>query len=167
MQRLYRTLYAVLLGLAVAGLVSIDRAEAQGACSPPHRLRIVDLDMRPDPIPTGQPIENWRVTIKSDRNGECATSIQIYDQDQLAGFGDRIRIRPGKAVYTIQPSPNYRFRGRDNCFVVQANVGGVFTSLEAERKFCAKAFSMPMWTLREREEWPQRREREWGQVRGR
>jgi hypothetical protein len=149
MRRKHHSLLALLLGVTLGSILPLVAAEAQPNCGPPHRMVIVDLNMVPDPIRSGQPVEAWQIAIRSDRNGECHTSLQVYDHDQLAGFQDRILIRPGRAVYTVAASPHYRFHGRDPCFVVHANIGGAFTPVDTARAFCAKPVSVPVWTLRE------------------
>jgi len=122
----------------------------QITCAPPHRLRVLDLDMSPDPVRRGQPIAAWRITIHSDWNGECGTHFEVHDQDQVAGSGFVQAIRPGRSVYTLPASPHYRFQRRDHCFLVQAHIGGTFTPIGAQRSFCAQPLPGAGWTLRER-----------------
>lgn len=144
--------FLALSGLVLASAVLCTPAavEAQGReCSPPHRMRILDLDMTPDPVRQGRPVETWKVTIQSDRNGECQTTIEVRDRDQLAGAGRAVRIRPGRAVYTLPAAPGYRLQGQDHCLIVQANVGGVFTPIDAQRVFCAKMRQITAWSLKE------------------
>jgi hypothetical protein len=119
-------------------------------CTPPHRLALLDLDMRPDPVGQGESIESWRLTVQSDRNGECRTRLEIRDQDQIVGLGEAHVIRPGRETYQVRAAPGYEFRRRDPCFVVQANVGGALTPLEAQRTFCARQRPSGGWSLRER-----------------
>lgn len=119
-------------------------------CTPPHRMAILDLDVVPDPVVQGQPIQGWRITLRSDRNGECGTLLEVRDQDQIAGAGERQVIRPGRGSYTISAAPGYRFQRRDPCFVVQVNVGGTFTPVDAQRTFCARQMRGAGWTLRGR-----------------
>jgi hypothetical protein len=126
-----------------------ESAVQEVACTPPHRLQVLDLDMVPNTVRSGEPIEAWRITLRSDRNGECSTILEVRDQDQVAGYGQKHVIRPGKEVYRVQATPNYRFRRQDPCFLVQANVGGALTPVDAERVFCAKALSGARWSLRE------------------
>lgn len=122
----------------------------QITCTPPHRMRVLDLDVIPDPIHRGQPVQAWRVTIHSDWNGECATHFEVRDQDQVAGAGFVQAIYPGQSVYTIPASPYYRFQRRDHCFLVQARIGGTFTPIGAQRSFCAQPLPGTGWTLRGR-----------------
>ena len=118
-------------------------------CTPPHRLAILDLDMRPDPVQQGESIETWRLTLQSDRNGECRTRLEIRDQDQIAGLGEEHVLRPGRETYRVRAAPGYAFRRRDSCFIVQVNVGGVLTPIEAQRAFCARQLPGGGWSLRE------------------
>lgn len=122
----------------------------QITCTPPHRMRILDLDVSPDPVRSGQPIEAWRITINSDWNGECGTHFEVRDQDQVAGAGFVRAIRPGRNVYILPASPQYRFHRRDSCFIVQAYIGGSFTPITAQRSFCAQLIPGAGWTLRGR-----------------
>jgi hypothetical protein len=152
MERMKLAWLVVLCGVVLGSVVVGEVAHAQN-CLPPHRMAITDLDMIPDPVPEGQPIEAWKVTIRSDRNGECTTILEIRDQDQIVGLGAQHRIKPGRGSYRIQAAPGYQFQGRDACFVVQANVGGFLTPLDAQRVFCAKASTVTTWSLREPRDW--------------
>ena len=119
-------------------------------CTPPHRLRVLDLDVIPDPVRGGQPIQAWTIVIHSDWNGECGTYFEVRDQDQVAGSGFVPAIQPGRSVYTIPASPYYRFQRHDHCFIVQAHIGGTFTPITAQKSFCAQPLPGTGWTLRGR-----------------
>lgn len=118
-------------------------------CSGPHRLKILDLDMAPDPVRQGQSVDIWKITIQSDRDGECNTLLTVRDQNAIAGRSQQQTIRPGKAVYTVPAAQEYRFQRQDACFNVQANVGGSFTPIEAQQTFCVKARPGSRWSLQE------------------
>jgi hypothetical protein len=119
-------------------------------CTPPHYMAILDLRVIPDPVRAGQPIEAWRITLQSDRNGECSTAIEIRDHDQVVGTGVLQAIRPGRGAYTLPANPHYRFQRQDSCYVVLANIGGSYAALDARRSFCATPFPGGGWTLRGR-----------------
>jgi len=119
-------------------------------CAPPHRLAILDLDMIPDPVDPRQPLAAWRITIQSDRNGECGTLFQVRDQDQIAGAGELPTIHPGRGVYTIPATPGYRFQRRDHCFVVVAELEQRYAPIASQGTFCARPSPGGGWTLRER-----------------
>jgi hypothetical protein len=106
--------------------------------------------MVPDPLRSGDAIAAWRVALQSDRNGECYTVLEVYDQDQVAGRSVRDVIRPGHSVYEVPAARGYRFQRHDPCFVVQANIGGAPTPVEAQRTFCARQLPGGGWSLQGR-----------------
>jgi len=147
MKRIHRFLAVSGFFLAsAAGCLPVAFAQN---CAPPHRMRVVDLDMRPEPVLQNRMVESWRVTLRSDRNGECQTTIEILDRDQVAGAGQAVRIRPGEAVYVIPATAGYRFQGKDHCLLVRANIGGYWSPIEAQRVFCAHSRQATVWSLKE------------------
>jgi len=123
-------------------------ATAAASCTPPHRMRVIDLSMTPDPVRQGRPIKELQITIQSDRNGECSLALEVRDQDQIIAQVRSQTIRPGRTVFVVPVIQGYRFQGQDRCFVVQANVGGVFSPVEAQQVYCAKLRSIPVWSLK-------------------
>ena len=123
-------------------------ATAARPCAPPHRMRIVDLNMTPDPVRQGRPLKELQITIQSDQNGECSTALEVRDQHQIVAQVQAQTIRPGRTVFVVPVVQGYRFQGQDSCFVVQVNVGGVFSPIEAQQVFCAKLRTIPVWTLK-------------------
>lgn len=115
-------------------------------CTPPHAMRIQDLDVRPDPVRPGQAIREWIVTLKSDRTGECMTLLQIKDRDQLAGADIEHAIKPGTNKYRVKVVPGYKFQAQDHCFTVLADIAGTRQPIDAAKRFCAR--QLPMWTLK-------------------
>jgi hypothetical protein len=69
------TLLTGLLGVFLISLASDATGQERrpGSCRRGDRLRIVDLDMSPDPIVEGQRIRVWRVKIRLEGNRECDT----------------------------------------------------------------------------------------------
>jgi hypothetical protein len=129
------------------GLTPSVAAAAQN-CAPPHRMRVVDLNMSPDPVRQGRPIKEVQITMQSDRNGECSMALEVRDQNQIVAQVRAQTIRPGRTVFVLPVVEGYRFQGQDHCFVVQANVGGVFSPIEAQQVFCARLRTVPVWTLK-------------------
>jgi hypothetical protein len=80
-------------------------------------------------------------------NRECETEIMIREGNDLVGQGRRIMLRPGINEIDIPPAEGYRFRGREHCFDVLADVEGTRRRVEAARRFCA--LQRPSWSLRE------------------
>jgi hypothetical protein len=118
-------------------------------CTPPYNMTIVDLDMIPPTVVVGQRIRAWRVTLQSDRNGECTTRLQVQDRNQAVGQVTYQVIRPGRATYEVPPTRQYRFRAEEPCFRVLASIGNTFTPIDAQRDFCARTSIMSgQWSLR-------------------
>jgi len=138
-----RLKHRLAIALIVATTGSAFPMAAIGAppveCAPPHRLSILDLGMIPDPVHQGQRIQLWTVTLRSDWNGECLTSLEVRDRDQLAGKRTQYLIKPGEGRYTFQAEPAYSFQARDHCFAVLVNVGNTWTPINAQRAFCARS----------------------------
>lgn len=152
MNRVKQVLVVAFIGMAFMGAIPYDavgqappaKKAPAVSCTPPHQMAVQDLDMRPDPVWFGQPIQQWFVTLRSDRNGECATRILIRDRDQLVGLEVEHVIKPGTHRYPVKVAPGYRFQGQDHCFLVVANIGGTPQPIDAAKKFCAKYG----WTLK-------------------
>ena len=70
------------LGLTVlAGCVATTGSrQGWSLCGRQAKMRIVDLDISPDPIGQDQQIRNWRVVVQADTDGECATTLQVQEQ---------------------------------------------------------------------------------------
>jgi hypothetical protein len=127
-----------IIGVVWASALPFDAASAPRAfCAPPHRLKILDLGMVPDPIRQGQRLQLWTVALQSDYNGECRTLLEVRDQDQIAGAQVEYLIRPGVGRYTFQAVPGYFFQRQNHCFVVRANIGHTWAPVDAKKMFCA------------------------------
>jgi hypothetical protein len=120
------------------------------ACAGAHQLKVLDLDMTPDPAHPGQPVQHWIVTVRSDQNGECTTFFAVQDGDQVVGRGSETRVPPGQSKIVVPAVPNYRFEGRDHCFVVTANIANTPTRIDSARRICAtlRPVQAQAWTLK-------------------
>ena len=155
MSRVNRTLAVAIIA---AALVSALPLVAMGAppvsCQPPHRLRILDLGMLPDPLQQGQRIQLWAVTLQSDYNGECLITLEVRDRDQIVGRRVQYLIKPGVGRYTFQAEPNYRFQLQEHCFTVLVNVADAWAPIDPtdpQRWFCAGFRPQPPpggWSLK-------------------
>jgi hypothetical protein len=130
--------------VAMSALVFLPPDGTPAECGGLHRLKILDLDMVPDPARHGQPIQRWVVKLKADGNGECATRIQVRDRNQLAGSAIRWTLRPGENEISIPANPHYKMQDQDHCFTVVADIQNNPTDIDGSRPFCAKA----SWTLK-------------------
>lgn len=141
-----RGLIAVGLGLAVVGGTAWD-ALAGGPvrpCLAPLKLRVEDLDMSPDPVPEGQPVQSFSVMLTSEQ--ECTSRIEVRDQkNRLVARGGLGTIKQGRHSYTIPAVRDYRLSEPKTCFKVfaeaRATAAASPTTMELPTSgtFCALA----------------------------
>lgn len=152
MRQLKRFVMLAIIGAILGSAIPFRAIGAPPApCAPPHRLRILDLGMLPDPVRQGQRIQLWSVKLQSDYNGECLTFLEVRDRDQIVGRRVQYLIKPGEGRYTFQAEPGYRFQAQDHCLAVLVNVGNTWTPVDAARRFCARYRPVPPpggWSLR-------------------
>jgi hypothetical protein len=155
MTRWKKAMFVVMIVVTVEGAAPFGSSGAPPApCVPPHRLRILDLGMIPDPVRQDQRIQQWSVTLQSDYNGECLAVLEVRDRDQIAGRRVQYLIKPGVGRYTFQSEPNYRFQLQDHCFTVLFNVADAWAPVppaDAQKLFCARYRPQPPppgWSLK-------------------
>ena len=113
------------LGLtALAGCATGGSGQGWSLCGKQTKMRIVDLDISPDPISQGQQIRSWRVVVQADTDGECATTLQVQERPGNITVGTKrvYYFRPGSNEVTVQPDTRYRFSQARHCFVVIADL---------------------------------------------
>jgi hypothetical protein len=142
------------LGLtALAGCVAGGSRSGQGwsLCGKQAKMRIVDLDISPDPIGEGQQIRSWRVVVQADTDGECATTLQVQERPGNITVGTKrvYYFRPGSNEVTVQPDTRYRFSQARHCFVVIADIEETPRAIDATGNFCAQREGNN-WTMRGR-----------------
>jgi hypothetical protein len=114
------------------------------------RLRVVDLDMSPDPVAVGERLERFRVSLRSDGSSDCAIQLQIREtqgNDVIAS--ERVyRLRPGMNRINVEPEGRYRFSRQEHCFNVVVNVENNWRPVDAARRFCVRQVGDRRWSLR-------------------
>ena len=155
MERVGQGLAVVIVAATLLTAIPFRAIEAAPQpCAPPHRLKILELGMIPDPVRQDQRIQLWSVTLQSDYNGECLTLLEVRDRDQVAGRRVQYLIKPGVGRYTFQSEPNYRFQLQDHCFTVVVNVANAWALIsptDAQKLFCARYRAQPPptgWSLK-------------------
>lgn len=110
----------------------------------PTDLRILQLEMRPDPIREGQ-LVNFEATISNLSSYSGRVSLFIKERDRLISSVYDVRLYPGynKVIF---PESNYRFSRDEHCFIVEVDIEGTRRPVDAVRKFCARR-SYYGWTL--------------------
>jgi hypothetical protein len=102
----------------------------------PGDLRITDLEMRPDPILSGErPV--FSVTVLNTSVVSGRVRLLIWDRDELVAEAVGVWIRPGENVVTF-PRSSYRFHRSDHCFTVEVDIEGTRHPVDLARRFCAR-----------------------------
>jgi hypothetical protein len=139
----------VFIALALQSCVVVDPDRDVAYCRADRRLQIVDLDMSPDPIGQGQPIDRWFVRLRSEGTTDCRTVIRIRDADgEEVGREVRRRLRPGLNAIEVEPFERYRLSRGEHCFQVIADIEGNWRPVDAARRFCAREMGGRRWTMR-------------------
>ena len=137
--------------LLTAGCVVSDSGRGWSTCGRNTNLRIVDLNMSPDPVGENQLVRNWNVSVRADSDGECATTVQIQERPGNITVGTKriYYLRPGTNTITVQPDSRYRFSQARLFFTVFADIDETARAIDASRNFCAQRQGNG-WTLAER-----------------
>jgi hypothetical protein len=121
-----------------------------GSCRRGDGLKIQDLDMTPDPVIEGQRVRAWKVRINFAGQRDCETDVIIREGNNVVGQARNYNMRPGVNEIEIPAADGFRFRGRELCFNVQADLDGSRQKVDAESRFCAR--QRTMWSMREPED---------------
>ena len=110
----------------------------------PEYLKVVRLEMSPDPVREGQRMAFRAVISNSSRNSGRVT-IAVRDRDQIISELRNAIIRPGDNIIDF-PETVYRFTGTDRCFTVEADIERTRTPIDVATEFCARK-TYSGWTL--------------------
>jgi hypothetical protein len=129
--------------------MAADRGRGDN-CRRGDRLQIQDLDMSPDPVVEGQHARAWKVRMNFEGRRECETKIYVREGKNVVGHVRNYRLRPGVNEIEIPAAQAFRFKGRESCLNVQADVEGTRQQIDTARKFCARPRTV--WSMREPED---------------
>ncbi len=107
-------------------------------------LKIIQLEMKPDPVREGQSI-SFQVMISNQSSHSAKLSLFIKDKDRVISSIHDIRIYPGYNQI-IFPESNYRFSRDEHCFIIEVDIERTIRPIDAAKKFCARR-SYYGWTL--------------------
>lgn len=138
-----------LISLPVPAIVEGDDYR-RSACRRGHRIKIVDLDIFPDPILEGQRIRAWKVRIHYKGRHACETEIEVHEGDHVVARTRRVILSRGINEIDFPPVRRYRFHGREHCFNVVVELKRKRRQVDVSRRFCAH--KRPSWSMRERDD---------------
>lgn len=152
-----KRILALTFGLLAASWLGIEAEAGERVfCGKNHRMSITDLDMTPDPLERGQRVQMWRVTVQVDGSGECETNFELREKpsrDLVAQKTGRI-LKPGLNRIQLEPDGKYKFRGREHCFEVLADIERTRKPIDEREGFCARETAAGRWSMKERGDMP-------------
>ena len=110
----------------------------------PEALRILELEMSPDPVREGQRII-FSLTLSNRTSHVGRANIVIKDRDEVVAEVRGFMIRPGNSRVDF-PDSGYRFTRREHCFTVEIDIAGTRRPLDFAREFCVQR-TYAGWTL--------------------
>ena len=113
----------------------------------PSDLRVLALEVYPDPIREGQRI-SFRVTIANESDHSERISLSVKDRDQIISEVRDVNIHPRENRIDF-PETYYRFSRSDHCFTLEADIGHTRQTIDVVKEFCAQRTSRG-WTLSDR-----------------
>jgi hypothetical protein len=113
----------------------------------PENLRVVQLELSPDPVREGQRV-GFRATIANNSRESGRVTLTIKDKDEIISEARDIPLRPGENQITF-PERSYRFSRSDHCFTVEVDIERTRSPLDLAKQFCAQRTNVG-WTLSER-----------------
>jgi len=110
----------------------------------PSDLRVLQLDMLPDPVWEGQRIR-FEATLSNLSHYSTRLSLFVKDRDEVVTSVQDILIKPGHNRI-IFPHTGYRFSRREHCFSVEVDIERTKRPIDVVREFCARRTHQG-WTL--------------------
>jgi hypothetical protein len=113
----------------------------------PSDLKVLQLEVSPDPIREGQRV-SFRVTIANDSDHSGRISLTVKDRDEIISEVRDVNIYPRENRIDF-PETYYRFSRSDHCFTVEADIGQTRQRIDVAKEFCARRTPRG-WSLRDR-----------------
>jgi hypothetical protein len=114
----------------------------------PEDLRVLRLEISPDPVRQGQQV-TFRVVISSRSRDAGRVTLVIKDKDEIISEARDIPLRPGENRVEF-PGTSYRFSRSDHCFTLEADIERTRSPIDLAQEFCANR-TYAGWTLSDRE----------------
>jgi len=109
-------------------------------------LRVLQLDMSPDPALEGQRV-TFQATLSNLSHYPGRVSLYIKDRDEVVTWVEDVMLRTGHNRILF-PQTGYRFSRREHCFTVEVDIERTRRPIDVVREFCARR-TYSGWTLKE------------------
>jgi hypothetical protein len=110
----------------------------------PEFLKVLQLEMLPDPVRGGQQMA-FRATISNGYRHSGRVSLTIRDRDQIISEVRNLTLKTGNNQVNF-PETTYQFDRSDHCFTIEADVERTRTPITMATESCARR-TQAGWTL--------------------
>jgi hypothetical protein len=112
----------------------------------PSDLRVLQLDMSPDPVIEGQRVR-FEATISNLSHYSTRMSLFIKDRDEVVTSIQDVLIQSGHNRIVF-PQTGYRFSRHDHCFTVEVDIERNRRPIDVVKEFCVRR-TYAGWSLKE------------------
>ncbi len=102
----------------------------------PGDLRILQLEMSPDPVRAGQSV-SFRAVVSNVSKHPGRVSLFVKDRDEVVTAVHDVAIKPGQNEIVF-PQTNYRFSRNEYCFIVEVDIERSRRPVDLAKEFCAR-----------------------------
>jgi hypothetical protein len=111
----------------------------------PGDLRILQLEMNPDPVREGEWV-NFQAVVSNRSRHPGRVSLFIKDRDEVVAAVHDISIRSGDNRVAF-PQTRYRFHRQESCFTVEVDIERNRRPVDLAKEFCARR-TYQGWSMR-------------------
>ena len=110
----------------------------------PGDLRVLQLEMSPDPVRQGQRV-SFQAVISNLSRHSGRVSLIIKDRDEVVAAVNDVVLRPGDNRVPF-PQTDYRFERNEYCFTVEVDIERSRRPVDLAKEFCARK-TFQGWTM--------------------
>ena len=107
-----------------------------GARLHPGDLRVLQLEMNPDPVRQGQSV-SFQAVVSNVSRHPGRVSLFIKDRDEVVTAVHDVMIKP-EQNRIVFPQTNYRFSRNEYCFIVEVDIERTRRPVDVAKEFCAR-----------------------------
>ena len=111
----------------------------------PGDLRILQLEMNPDPVREGEWV-SFQAVVSNRSRHPGRVSLFIKDRDEVVAAVHDLSVRPGDNRVAF-PQTRYRFHRQESCFTVEVDIERNKRPVDLAKEFCARR-TYQGWSMR-------------------
>jgi hypothetical protein len=116
----------------------------QGLRVQPGDLRVLQLEMSPDPVREGQWV-SFQAVVSNLSKHSGKVNLFIKDRDEVIAAVNDVVLRPGDNRVAF-PQTNYQLQRNEYCFTVEVDIERSRRPVDLAKEFCARR-TFQGWTM--------------------